>query len=113
MYHPPTSVDAISRFVVACRHPCCCCLVSEPTPPSRTSASPLACAAQEADNLRGYWRALPLQQRRHFLEGLPDAAALAGDSGDGTAMSSCSGGGKVDLVQNLMLAPVAWCFKVR
>lgn len=69
--------------------------------------------------MRGCWRALPIQQRRRLLEGLPEAAALAGDSGDGTAMgcssssSNSSSNGHVDLVHNLLLAPVAWCFKVR
>lgn len=87
---------------------------SVPTSHSRTSTSPLACVAQETDSLRGYWRALPLQQRQHLLEGLPEAAALAGASGDGTAMSSSSCSNEhVDLVQSLMLAPVAWCFQVR
>lgn len=72
--------------------------------------------AQEADSLRCYWRALHPQRRQQLLEGLPEAAALAGDEGDegdGTGVSSCSGGGNVNLVQSLMLAPVAWCFKVR
>lgn len=69
--------------------------------------------AQEADSLRSYWQALPRQQREHLLEGLPEAAALAGDSGDGAAMRNCSGSGNMDLVRSLLLAPVAWCFKVR
>lgn len=70
--------------------------------------------AQEVDSLRGCWRALPLQQRQDLLEGLPEAAALAVDPGGGTATGSCSSsGGNADLVQDLVLAPVAWCFKVR
>lgn len=104
----PTIVEGISHFASAAA-----AVVSVPTPPSRTSISPLACVAQEADSLRGYWQALPLPRRQGLLEGLPEAAALAGDSGDGAAMSSCSGSGNVDLVRSLMLAPVAWCFKVR
>lgn len=71
--------------------------------------------AQEADSLRGYWRTLPLQQRLHFLKGLPEAAALVSDSGDGTGSCSSitSSGDLVDVVQDLVLAPVAWCFEVR
>ena len=101
-------------------------LVSGTNLTSRTSASPLACVAQETDGLRICWRALSLQRKQRLLEGLPEAAAaLAGDPGDGATVSSRagsgsgsgsgngSGSGSVDLVQSLVLAPVAWCFKVR
>jgi len=53
-----------------------------------------------------------VQRRLDLLEGLPEAAALVGNSGDGTGNGGSSKD-HVDVVQDLMLAPVAWCFKVR
>lgn len=73
---------------------------------SRTSPSPLACAAQEAKSLCAYWQTLTLQRRRNLLKDLPEAAALVSNPRDGV------GGSRRGLVQDLVLAPVAWCFEV-
>lgn len=68
---------------------------------------PLASVAREADKLRAYWKTLPMQHRLRFVEGLPEAEALVKASGE----EGDRGGDNV--VQDLVLAPAAWCFKVR
>lgn len=62
--------------------------------------------AREADKLRAYWKTLPIQHRLRFVEGLPEAEALVRSSGGE------GGRGGDDVVQDLVLAPAAWCFKV-
>lgn len=77
---------------------------------SATPPGPLAAAAQEAGKLSRYWRTLPVQHKLRLVRDLPEAGALvseAGEAGDGERR--CCG----DVVHNLVLAPVAWCYKVR
>lgn len=53
-----------------------------------------------------------MQRRLHFLKGLPEAAALATNFGDEISVSCSSSSSSRDLLQDLVLAPVAWCFEV-
>lgn len=69
--------------------------------------SPCAAVAQEAYRLHGYWQTLSLRHRLLLLEGLPEAKSLIAESVDG-GVQGCD-----DLMHNLVLAPVAWCYKVR
>lgn len=79
-------------------------------PNSLAPSGALAAVPYETGKLLGYWQTLPLRHRLRFLEGLPEAEALAEKAGEGG-----SGGeqGGDHLVRDLVLAPVAWCFKVR
>lgn len=77
---------------------------------SVTPPGPLTAAAQEAGKLSRYWRTLPVQHKLRLVRDIPEAGALvseAGEAGDGERR--CCG----DVVHNLVLAPVAWCYKVR
>lgn len=69
--------------------------------------SPLANIADEATKLAGFWLRLLRKHRLRLLEGLPESeiTTALSESGDGR---NCE-----NLIRDLVLAPVAWCFKVR
>lgn len=74
------------------------------------SISALATVPEERCKLAGCWRRLPLRHRLRMLEGLPGAereGIAAAGSGSGGEDRECE-----DILGDLVLAPVALCFKV-
>lgn len=60
------------------------------------------------EKLHAFWQTLSQRHRLRFLEGFPEAeAVVAGSSGEGTAE------GSDNLIRDLVIAPIAWCFEVR
>lgn len=64
----------------------------------------LRAVTDEIGSLSKVWARLSVQQRKNVLEGVPEAQALV-NAGEG-------GEGGVAVVYRLLLAPVAWCYKV-
>ena len=70
-------------------------------------SSPLPAVPRVIEELHVFWQTLSQRHKLRFLEGVPEAkAVIAGSSGEGTDEKGD------DLIRELVLAPIAWCFKV-
>lgn len=68
---------------------------------------PLERVSPEIERLHSFWQTLTESYKLAFLEGLPEAEACVYGSSEGSDRSD------KDLVRDLVLTPVAWCYKVR